>query len=280
MDRPPRAGARAEGERQNGASPSGYSMARTLTAGRSPIRLRPAPGASSAARSSREAGDRRSSRHPGSVISSCTSSSIAARRPTAGYICAAATKCRSRPTRRRSRRTAAMGSVYGYITPKPPLSRAPNVWHSYDITFVGRTVTVVADGRDDHRSPRDSWSHRRRSQHRRRFAWAHLPPGHRGWAGGVSQYSHHACEIIHKGSRMDKREMSRREFVRRSTAGRHRVGGVALLSACPTGGAAMRPVAASDRVRFGMIGIGMRGSGVLDACVRLPGVECVAACDL
>jgi Domain of Unknown Function (DUF1080) len=46
-----------------------------------------------------------------------------------------------------------MGSVYGFIAPKPPLSRAPNVWHSYDITFVGRTVTVVADGRTiiDHR---------------------------------------------------------------------------------------------------------------------------------
>jgi predicted dehydrogenase len=79
---------------------------------------------------------------------------------------------------------------------------------------------------------------------------------------------------------MDKREMSRREFVRRSTgAGIVLAASPYFLRAQPAG-AAMQPVAPSDRVRFGMIGIGMRGSGVLDACVRLPGVECVAACDL
>jgi hypothetical protein len=40
-----------------------------------------------------------------------------------------------------------MGSVYGFIAPQPPLASAPNVWQSYDITLVGRTVTVVHDGR-------------------------------------------------------------------------------------------------------------------------------------
>src|SRR5438874_6049136 len=39
-------------------------------------------------------------------------------------------------------------------------------------------------------------------------------------------------------------------------------------------------VAPSDRVRFGMIGIGMQGSGLLTNSIELPGVECVAACDL
>jgi predicted dehydrogenase len=39
-------------------------------------------------------------------------------------------------------------------------------------------------------------------------------------------------------------------------------------------------VSASDRVRFGMIGIGMQGSGLLATAIQLPGVECVAACDL
>src|SRR2546423_14443824 len=39
-------------------------------------------------------------------------------------------------------------------------------------------------------------------------------------------------------------------------------------------------VAASDRVRFGMIGVGMQGSGLLSASIRLPGVECATACDL
>ena len=39
-------------------------------------------------------------------------------------------------------------------------------------------------------------------------------------------------------------------------------------------------VAPSDRVRFGMIGIGMQGSGLLATSITLPGIECVAACDL
>jgi predicted dehydrogenase len=41
-----------------------------------------------------------------------------------------------------------------------------------------------------------------------------------------------------------------------------------------------RPVAAGDNVRFGMIGIGMQGSGLLATSIQLPGVECAAACDL
>jgi Domain of Unknown Function (DUF1080) len=40
-----------------------------------------------------------------------------------------------------------MGAVYGFIAPEPELPRTPNVWQSYDITLVGRTVTVVHDGR-------------------------------------------------------------------------------------------------------------------------------------
>jgi len=44
--------------------------------------------------------------------------------------------------------------------------------------------------------------------------------------------------------------------------------------------ASPRPVAAGDRLRFGMIGIGMQGSGLLADCVELPGIDCVAACDL
>src|SRR5208337_4960030 len=36
----------------------------------------------------------------------------------------------------------------------------------------------------------------------------------------------------------------------------------------------------SDRVRFGIIGVGMQGSGLLATAVSLPGVECVAASDL
>jgi predicted dehydrogenase len=36
----------------------------------------------------------------------------------------------------------------------------------------------------------------------------------------------------------------------------------------------------SDRLRFGIIGVGMEGSGVLSNAVALPGAECVAAADL
>lgn len=36
----------------------------------------------------------------------------------------------------------------------------------------------------------------------------------------------------------------------------------------------------ASRVRFGIIGIGMQGNGLLTSAIQLPGVECIAACDL
>ena len=45
-------------------------------------------------------------------------------------------------------------------------------------------------------------------------------------------------------------------------------------------GGAPQQVSASDRVRFGMVGVGMQGSGLLATAIALPGVECAAACDL
>jgi predicted dehydrogenase len=41
-----------------------------------------------------------------------------------------------------------------------------------------------------------------------------------------------------------------------------------------------KKVAPSDTLRFGIIGIGMQGSGLLTGAITLPGVECVAAADL
>jgi len=38
------------------------------------------------------------------------------------------------------------GSVYGFITPSPLIPLHPGTWHAYDITLIGRTVTVVEDG--------------------------------------------------------------------------------------------------------------------------------------
>src|SRR5881396_728078 len=43
---------------------------------------------------------------------------------------------------------------------------------------------------------------------------------------------------------------------------------------------ASRLAAPSDTVRFGMIGVGMQGSGLLGAATSLPGVTCAGAADL
>src|SRR5216110_511616 len=39
-------------------------------------------------------------------------------------------------------------------------------------------------------------------------------------------------------------------------------------------------VPASERVRFGMIGVGMQGNWLLSESIKLPGVDSAAACDL
>jgi len=39
-----------------------------------------------------------------------------------------------------------MGGVYGFLAPTPELPRKPGIWQTYDITFVGRMVTVVQNG--------------------------------------------------------------------------------------------------------------------------------------
>jgi len=38
------------------------------------------------------------------------------------------------------------GAVYGFIAPTPEIPITPGKWHTYDITLIGRTVTVVQDG--------------------------------------------------------------------------------------------------------------------------------------
>ena len=39
-----------------------------------------------------------------------------------------------------------MGSIYGRIAPKPELPRTPGEWETFDVTLVGRTVTVIRNG--------------------------------------------------------------------------------------------------------------------------------------
>ena len=80
---------------------------------------------------------------------------------------------------------------------------------------------------------------------------------------------------------MSQSNFSRRRFLEISAAA---AGGSAaaktiLLTPEPLE-AAPRRVAPSDKVRFGIIGVGMQGSGLLGESIRLPEVECVAACDL
>jgi hypothetical protein len=40
----------------------------------------------------------------------------------------------------------AMGAIYGRLAPSSMLPRKPGEWESFDVTLVGRTVTVVRDG--------------------------------------------------------------------------------------------------------------------------------------
>jgi hypothetical protein len=39
-----------------------------------------------------------------------------------------------------------MGGVYGFLTPSPEMPRKAGQWQSFDITLVGRTITVVQNG--------------------------------------------------------------------------------------------------------------------------------------
>jgi predicted dehydrogenase len=80
---------------------------------------------------------------------------------------------------------------------------------------------------------------------------------------------------------MTHRRLSRRDFMQRTAAaaGASIAGKTILLDPGPAY-AANTPAPPSDTLRFGIIGIGMQGSGLLRSAVAHPGVECVAACDL
>jgi len=80
---------------------------------------------------------------------------------------------------------------------------------------------------------------------------------------------------------LKQNNFSRREFlgISAAAAGGTLAGKTILLTPEPLQ-TVRRSVAASDRVRFGMIGVGMQGSGLLGTSITLPGVECAAAADL
>lgn len=41
-----------------------------------------------------------------------------------------------------------LGAVYGFITPSEMVAKAPGEWQTYDITLVGRMITIVANGKE------------------------------------------------------------------------------------------------------------------------------------
>src|SRR5512145_335535 len=70
---------------------------------------------------------------------------------------------------------------------------------------------------------------------------------------------------------MTKPTWSRREFIELSAAAGVSLAGQPIR---------FRRVAPSETVRFGMVGVGMQGSGLLGTSIQLPGVTCAGAADL
>src|SRR6185436_12410063 len=79
------------------------------------------------------------------------------------------------------------------------------------------------------------------------------------------------------GDDVSKDNFSRREFIEMGAvvAGASLVGGNVQPE-----GLMKKKVAPSDRIRFGIVGVGMQGSGLLDTAIKIPGVECAGAADL
>ncbi len=81
---------------------------------------------------------------------------------------------------------------------------------------------------------------------------------------------------------MSRRGYSRRVFMAKGAgaAGAIVAAKTVLLQGEPLEASPLTAAAGSDRVRFGIVGVGMQGSGLLDNAIQLPNAQCVAACDL
>src|SRR5260370_11266746 len=110
---------------------------------------------------------------------------------------------------------------------------------------------------------------------------ASFPFNHSADLAGAPAMGTEALSSTRGERTMTKAGYSRREFLQRTAgiAGASIVGGSILLEADPLV-ALPRLTGASDRVRFGIVGVGMEGTGLLTTAIQLPGVECAAACDL
>jgi len=79
---------------------------------------------------------------------------------------------------------------------------------------------------------------------------------------------------------MPKNPLTRRQFIHIGTGALAATTVAANVLQPHLLSASARPVAPSDTVRFASIGTGIRGCELLKASTQVPGVECVAVCDL
>jgi hypothetical protein len=66
------------------------------------------------------------------------------------------------------------GGVYGFLAPSPELPRKTGEWQTFDITLIGRTVTVVP----------------------RRTSWTDLSPGQREQPRRFSEHRDHSGKVV------------------------------------------------------------------------------------
>ena len=78
-----------------------------------------------------------------------------------------------------------------------------------------------------------------------------------------------------------RNEPSRRQFLQAgAAAGGGWLAAKTVLLEAQTASPAPKPVPAGDRLRYGIIGVGMQGAALMASAMTLPGVECVAAADV
>lgn len=79
---------------------------------------------------------------------------------------------------------------------------------------------------------------------------------------------------------MTKNPITRRAFIQTGSGLAGAAMAARVIPIEPLRPAPWEQAPSGEKIRFGIIGIGMQGSGLLSTAVALPGTECVAACDL